>query len=107
VLKRCRVASSSEGLTYGSGFKGVGDDQVPEQALRGRSISDHVKYVDITAANSPILLTKIYRIGDLEQSDEKIFTCQVTYPWKKKLLGNFIFKYRSHSKRTISFILFE
>jgi hypothetical protein len=46
VVTRCRVTYSSDRPTWGPGFQGVGEEQVPEQALEDRSISDQVKYVD-------------------------------------------------------------
>jgi hypothetical protein len=53
VLKRCRVDSISNGSTYGLEYKGVEQDAVPKQALKGRSISNHVKYVDSKQRSFP------------------------------------------------------
>jgi hypothetical protein len=53
LLKRCRVDSISNGSTYGLEYKGVEQDYVPKQALKGRSISNHVKYVDSKQRSFP------------------------------------------------------
>jgi hypothetical protein len=54
ILTRCRVISVMNHPTYGPEFRGVGEKQIPRQALGGRSISNHVKCVrHLAAINLP------------------------------------------------------
>ena len=94
VLNRCQVTSRTTGPIHGPGFEGFGEEYI---ALEGRSTFNHVMYVDTQQQIPLILLTKFYRIGNPEPSNDTINTCQVTYPFKKKNLGTFIFNYRSRS----------
>jgi hypothetical protein len=50
ILTRCRVISVMKRPTYGPEFRGVGEEQIPRQALQGQSISNHVKCVRHQAA---------------------------------------------------------
>lgn len=43
VLQRCREAGLKPAGDWLADFKGVGDRDVPEKALKGRSISNHTK----------------------------------------------------------------
>jgi hypothetical protein len=42
-LTRCRNDGEDRAVPYQTTFKGVGDAKIPEKALKGRSISNHVK----------------------------------------------------------------
>ena len=54
ILRRCRVMSVMNHPTYGPEFRGVGEQQIPRQALQGRSVSNHVKCVrHLAAINLP------------------------------------------------------
>jgi hypothetical protein len=54
ILRRCRVMSVMNHPTYGPESRGVGEQQIPRQALQGRSISNHVKCArHLAAVNRP------------------------------------------------------
>jgi hypothetical protein len=46
ILRRCRVMSVMNRPIHGPESRGVGEQQIPRQALQGRSILNHAKCVD-------------------------------------------------------------
>ena len=55
-LRRCRKKAKSK--SNGSwNFKGIGEEAVPEKAMKGRSISSHTRYVQRRANAAGSVLT--------------------------------------------------
>lgn len=83
-LLRCRRAGSIQlnpAQAFGRSSRHLGQETIPEKALKGRAISSHA------------------RLGEAERNKhgENVFL-RLEYPWGKTPIATYKFKYRSHSE---------
>lgn len=107
TLTRCRKRRGNTKRRPCQAVRAVVDDGddgvIPEKALKGRSISNHVKSANTkclyTVVIRNISLTDTHRFGDFKSSDAPVAVHGVTYPYRsgKKPIAMYVFNYCSRS----------